>query len=55
MVIPENKYYGFPMIWRVNDAFAGEKFFCLEFFADFVFWAVIVGILILLVKIVGLL
>ena len=55
VVIPENKYYGFPMIWRISDVFAGEKFFYLEFFVDFVFWTVIVAIVILLTKTVRLL
>jgi len=50
VVIPENKYYGFPMIWRVSDAFAGEKFFYLEFFVDLAFWTAIVAIVILLTK-----
>jgi hypothetical protein len=48
VIIPENKYYGFPMIWRISDVFAGEKFLYLEFFVNCTFWVAIVAILILL-------
>ncbi|MGB9740577.1 MAG: hypothetical protein ACP5IM_02070 [Candidatus Bathyarchaeia archaeon] len=51
--IPENKHYGFPMTWRVIDAFTGENSFTLSIFVDFVFWTVMVAILISLMKIAG--
>jgi hypothetical protein len=55
ITIPENKYYGFPIIWRISDAFTGEKYLYFEFFVDSFFWTAIIAILILLVKITGLL
>ncbi|MEM2104923.1 MAG: hypothetical protein QXV21_00400 [Candidatus Bathyarchaeia archaeon] len=50
VTIPENKYYGFPIIWRASDAFVGEKISYYEFFIDFVFWTVIAAIIVLLAK-----
>ncbi|MEM3577863.1 MAG: hypothetical protein QXX51_05335 [Candidatus Bathyarchaeia archaeon] len=50
VIIPENKYYGFPMIWRISDAFVGEKILYYEFLLDFLFWTAITAIIVLLAK-----
>jgi hypothetical protein len=48
--IPEIKYYGYPFIWRISDPFVGESYNYLKLFADSVFWAVIVFLVVLLAK-----
>lgn len=53
VTIPENKYYGFPMIWRIHDAFAGEKIMYYAFFLDFLFWTAITAITASIVKVLG--
>jgi hypothetical protein len=43
--IPENKYYGFPLAWRVVNTATGEKFtYPLELFVDCLFGILMVGI-----------
>jgi hypothetical protein len=42
--IPENKYYGFPLAWRVVDTATGERFaFGFELFVDCLFGMLMVG------------
>ncbi|MEM3695196.1 MAG: hypothetical protein QXJ11_04480 [Candidatus Bathyarchaeia archaeon] len=53
IIIPENKCYGFPVVWRISDAFTGEKILYYEFFLDFLFWITIAAIIILLLKTVS--
>lgn len=48
--IPENKYYGFPLIWRLSDPFVGETYFYLELFADLLFWIAVASAIALVVK-----
>jgi hypothetical protein len=48
--IPEIKYYGYPFSWRISDPFVGESYDYLKVFADSLFWAVIVFLVVLLAK-----
>jgi len=48
--IPEDKYYGFPLVWRTTDPFVGEKYSYLKLFADCIFWMAVVLAATLLVK-----
>jgi len=50
VTIPENKYYGYPLIWRLIDAFAGEKYYYFELLVDCIFWIAIILIVGLLTK-----
>ncbi len=40
-VIPENKYYGFPLVWRISSMNTGESYMYSELFVDFAFWIVV--------------
>ena len=44
--IVENKYYGFPFVWRSTDPFVGESYYYLEFFADCVIWAIVAFVIV---------
>lgn len=48
--IPENKYYGYPLVWRLSDAFTGEKYYYFELVIDCIFWIVIVSAVALLAQ-----
>jgi len=41
MSIPENKYYGFPLVWRVTSLFEPTKYVISNFAIDAVFWVTI--------------
>ena len=42
--VPENKYYGFPLAWRMVDTTTGERSeFWLELFVDCLFGMLMVG------------
>lgn len=46
--IPENKYYGYPLIWRLSDPFTGEKYSYFELLVDCIFWVAVALVLALL-------
>lgn len=50
VTIPENKYYGFPFVWRSTDPFVGEKHFYFEFFLNCLFWTIIAFIALFMAK-----
>ena len=41
MSIPENKYYGFPSIWRVTSLTEPTKYVISNFAIDAVFWVTV--------------
>lgn len=44
--VPEERYYGFPLVWRMVNTATGDKFtYPLELFIDVVFGVVIVSII----------
>lgn len=43
--IPENRYYGFPLVWRLSNLNAGETYYYFELFIDCLFWILIVSII----------
>jgi hypothetical protein len=46
--IPEQRYYGFPLVWRMVDTASGEKFtYPVELLADIVFGIVMVATVVL--------
>jgi hypothetical protein len=50
VVIPEKRFYGFPLPWRSFDPFVGEGYFYFELFVDVVFWIAIVAVVALVIK-----
>lgn len=50
VTIPENRYYGFPLVWRSADPFAGDKYFYFELFVDLVFWVMVILAVVLLIR-----
>lgn len=48
--IPEDKYYGYPLRWRVTHTGLPDDFLFFELFVDCLFWFVIVLVIVLLVK-----
>lgn len=48
--IPENRYYGFPLVWRGTDPFVGERYYYFELFVDLVFWVMVILAVVLLVR-----
>jgi len=48
--IPEDKYHGFPLVWRITHTGLPDEYRFLELFVDCLFWFVIVLIIVLLVK-----
>ncbi|MEM4704818.1 MAG: hypothetical protein QXJ02_07115, partial [Candidatus Bathyarchaeia archaeon] len=34
VTIPENRYYGYPLIWRLFDPFTGENYYIDQFVVD---------------------
>jgi len=49
VTIPENKYYGFPFIWRRVDMFTGESYLLKELLLGTLFWIAISLIAVILV------
>ncbi len=49
VTIPENKYYGFPFIWRQVDMFIGESYLLKELLLDMLFWIAVSIIAVILV------
>lgn len=47
--IPENKYYGFPFIWRRVDMFMGESYLLNELLLDILFWIAVSLIAVILI------
>jgi len=41
VTVPENKYYGFPFIWRKIDMFTGESYLLKELLLGMLFWIAI--------------
>jgi hypothetical protein len=39
--IPENKYYGFPLFWRINNMNTGDTYMSFELFVDVAFWIIV--------------
>lgn len=39
-VIPENTYYGFPLVWRISSMNTGESYMYSELFVDLAFWII---------------
>ena len=50
VVIPEKRFYGFPLAWRSFDPFVGESYYYVELYFDVVFWVVVVLAAALLVR-----
>lgn len=48
--IPEDKYYGYPLRWRVTHTGLPDEFRFFELFVDCLFWFVIVLIVVFVVK-----
>jgi len=48
--ILENRYYGFPLVWRSMDPFAGERYYYFELFVDLVFWVMVTLAVVLLIR-----
>jgi len=48
--IPENSYYGYPLIWRISSMNTGETFLYLELFVDCLPWIAVFLIIALLAK-----
>jgi hypothetical protein len=45
--VPENEYFGFPLIWRMLNTATGNTYlYSLKFAIDYLFWFVIVSIVI---------
>jgi hypothetical protein len=49
--IPENKFYGFPLVWRTIDQFKEESYHYFEFGVDCIFWISMVWIMTVSAKI----
>ena len=43
--IPENNYYGFPLVWRITSMNTGETYFYFELFVDCLFGILIVSVI----------
>lgn len=43
--LPENKYYGFPLVWRTYDPSYGEGHHYFELAVDCIFWISMVWIM----------
>ena len=41
--IPENNYYGLPLVWRITSMNMGETYYYFELFVDCLFWILIVS------------
>ena len=48
--IPEDRYYGYPLRWRVTHTGLPDELRFFELFVDCLFWFVIVLIVVLLAK-----
>jgi len=43
--ISENKYFGFPLVWRISNLNTGETYLYLELVADLAFWACLIAVI----------
>ena len=51
MGIPGNKFFGFPLVWRISEMETGtETYSCFELVVDCIFWIAIVLVIALLAK-----
>jgi len=50
VVIPEKRFYGFPLVWRSFDPFVGEGYYFFELLVDVVFWIGVVAVIALVVR-----
>ncbi len=48
--ILENKYYGFPLVWRISSMNTGETYMYLELVADLAFWTSVVAVIMIVVS-----
>jgi len=48
--LPEYKHYGFPLVWRITQTDAPDKFSFFELFVDCLFWIAIVSVIALISK-----
>jgi len=50
--IPGNKYYGFPLVWRISGIETGIRLHYFELAVDCIFWTIIFLAVLLFIKVV---